>query len=69
MTDSHSLAPRPCKCGGTVLYRSGQHGDIHSIQLFCSTSGKPVGAFLAYTKPEDREIMAQAGVDGWNLAL
>jgi hypothetical protein len=57
---------RPCQCGTIPKFREGQVGSTHWLQLFCGD--QPVGAFLAYTKPEDKARMMQAGIDGWNLA-
>jgi hypothetical protein len=37
------------------------------LRLWCAC-GKPCGATLTYTKPEDEARMRQAGIDGWNIA-
>lgn len=57
---------KACNCGATPKFREGQVGATYWLQLFCGDT--PVGAFLTYTKPEDREWMIQAGIDGWNLS-
>jgi hypothetical protein len=58
----------PCKCGAMPRFRAGQVGLTYTLQLYCEASGQAVGAFLTYTKPEDKARMVQAGIDGWNLA-
>lgn len=57
---------RPCNCGATPRFHEGKIGSTFWLQLFCG--GRPVGAFLTYTKPEDKARMIQAGTDGWNLS-
>lgn len=57
---------RPCQCGNTPKFHEGQVGATYWLQLFCG--GRPVGAFLTYTKPEDKPFMVQAAIDGWSLA-
>ena len=58
----------PCACGTTPRYRAGQVGATYTLQLYCPLSGKALGAFLTYSDPADKERMAKAGIDGWNLA-
>jgi hypothetical protein len=59
-------AIRPCKCSATPKFLTCHDGPGVLIQLTCTCDRK--GAALIYTRPEDRDRMVQAGIDGWNLA-
>jgi hypothetical protein len=65
MNTSYTLKLRKCKCGYTPVFRQGKSGDVGMLQLVCACG--ETGAVLMYTKPEDKERMVQAGIDGWNL--
>lgn len=64
MKTAHPISP--CKCGSTPeLKQSIQYG-IRILRLECECGHH--GATLMYSKPEDAPKMAQAAIDGWNLA-
>lgn len=57
---------RPCKCGSAPVLAEREQRGIQIMRLECTCGRR--GATLMYTKPDDREKMAQAAWDGWNLA-
>lgn len=57
---------RPCRCGQLPAITEKTVSQIHILRLECACGEH--GATLMYTKPEDRDKMRQAGIDGWNLA-
>lgn len=57
---------RPCQCGAAPAFHSWRTGEIRQLQLKCACGAH--GAVLMYKKPEDRAVMEQAAIDGWNLA-
>lgn len=57
---------RRCKCGSTPKILTCHDGPDTLLQLACKCGRK--GAVLSYTKPEDAARVAQAAIDGWNLA-
>lgn len=61
-----NITVRQCPCGSTPTLTEREQSGIQIMRLVCAC-GKH-GATLMYTKPEDRARMAQAAIDGWNLA-